>query len=95
MKIDYINNFPEEIIATKTLIQPDNEGWKQDDNIDGSCNNYLEPINRCKLNMVREHNGNTIVEYYELDNMGGTEGILEFFADELKELIDKKLILIV
>lgn len=86
---------PNKIIATRTIYQPiDTMLWTDDiNNINiEDCNNYLEPANVCVLNEVREFNNRTLIDYYEKDNSGNTESIIEISLANLQFLIEFNII---
>ncbi len=87
-------NYPKSIIATRTLHQDTDSFLWSDKLLDmDDCEGIWEPALCCVLrDSYKDDSDNIILVYYELNTDGTTESILDFYVDNLNDLISNNLI---
>lgn len=92
-----INEYPSEIIATRTLYKDEETFLWSDNFVDiDKCESIYEPALTSKLkDIYNDSDGNKVLVYYEYENDGTLSSIIDFNLDNLKDLISNNLISIV
>lgn len=92
-----LNEYPNEIIANKTLYQDvETFVWSDEFLEIGRCESIYEPANSSKLkDSYEDYNGDKILVYYEYENDGSLASIFDIELNNLKDLISNNLISIV